>query len=94
MSYINNPSAGGGGGGTTITIGSSGIIGGAANTFLNDSGGVVGEWTGVQATAQLSLFNAAAKGLVPASGGRSDYFLAADGTWDPEITWHCLFGGM
>ena len=39
--------------------------------------------TGAQATALLSVFGAAAKGLAPASGGGTANFLRADGTWAP-----------
>lgn len=37
--------------------------------------------TGTQATALLDTFTSGAKGLVPPSGGGTDNFLRADGTW-------------
>ncbi len=37
--------------------------------------------TGTQATALLDVFDTAAKGLAPASGGGTTNFLRADGTW-------------
>lgn len=37
--------------------------------------------TGAQATALLSTFTSAVKGLVPASGGGTTNFMRADGTW-------------
>lgn len=37
--------------------------------------------TGTQATAILDSFTSALKGLVPASGGGTDNYLRADGTW-------------
>lgn len=40
------------------------------------------ELTGTQATTLLNVFTDALKGLAPASGGGTDNFLRADGTWD------------
>jgi len=39
------------------------------------------ELTGTQVTGLLDVFTASAKGLVPASGGGTQNFLRADGTW-------------
>jgi len=39
--------------------------------------------TGTEATTILDTFTSTLKGLVPASGGGTDNFLRADGTWSP-----------
>jgi hypothetical protein len=55
----------------------SGTIKGRATAGAGDPE----DLTGVQATALLDVFGAAAKGLAPASGGGTANFLRADGTW-------------
>jgi hypothetical protein len=44
---------------------------------------LLGTATAASATALLSTFTNSTKGLVPASGGGSTYFLRADGAWAP-----------
>ena len=56
----------------------------AANTIKgNDTGGLLDpkDLTVTEVTAMLNLFTATLKGLVPLSGGGTDNFLRADGTW-------------
>lgn len=88
-----------GGGGTTINIDANAVT----NTKLADmvetsiKGRAVGTGTGdpvdltaAQATAILNIFTSALKGLVPASNGSWQYYLAGDGVWrvPPDVnTW-------
>jgi len=64
-----------------LTVGTTTISGGTTGRFLYDNAGVLGEYTGTQATAQLDLFSSTLKGLAPSSGGGTTNYLRADGTW-------------
>lgn len=48
---------------------------------VSSGAGVIEELTGTQATGLLDVFTSSLKGIVPASGGGTDNFLRADGTW-------------
>lgn len=57
-----------------------------AHTFRGNNTEISGtpiNLTSTQVTAELDLFSATLKGLVPLSGGGTTNFLRADGTWSP-----------
>lgn len=68
-------------GGTELIVGSTPITGGAAGRVVYDNGGLFGEYTATQLTAQIAAFTSSLSGAAPASGGGTANFLRADGTW-------------
>lgn len=69
------------GGAASLVIGSSSITGGASGQVLYDTGGLLGEYTAAQLTAQINVFSNTLSGAVPSSGGGTANFLRADHTW-------------
>ena len=58
----------------------SAMLGNRIKGRIGTTGGAL-DLTGTQATTILDTFTSTLKGLVPASGGGTDNFLRADGTW-------------
>lgn len=69
------------GGSVALTIGNSTIASGTTGRVLYDNGGLLGELTNTQLTADINAFSSSLSGAAPASGGGSTNFLRADGTW-------------
>jgi hypothetical protein len=64
-----------------LTVGTTPIGAGTSGSYVFDNAGIIGEKTPTQLTADLNLFTAALKGVVPNSGGGTLNFLRADGSW-------------
>jgi len=64
-----------------LTIGNTTISGGTTGRVLYDNGGLLGELTAAQLTADINAFSSSLSGAAPASGGGTANFLRADGTW-------------
>lgn len=65
-----------------LDVGVSEIAGGTNGEVLYDNNGVLGEYNNTQLTAQINVFTSTLSGAAPASGGGTDNYLRADGTWD------------